>query len=150
MKRATGKRKEFAVWLCKFFPEMWPDREAAVVTIRRNAPVALDNILQDYSRFAVGTIDSFFQRVIRAFAREIDIPAGYEIGLEHQAILSDAVDSLLAEVATDGKLLDWISSYVASRALMTARDGISEGRSWKWPRRFSGKTSGSSAPMTVK
>ena len=86
-----------------------------MVTIRRNAPVALDNILQDYSRFAVGTIDSFFQRVIRAFAREIDIPAGYEIELEHQAILSDAVDSLLAEVATDGKLLDWISSYVASR-----------------------------------
>ncbi|MDM8002475.1 MAG: UvrD-helicase domain-containing protein, partial [Bacteroidota bacterium] len=108
-------RREFAAYLCRFFPDLWPDREAAAVTVRRNAPLALNNILQDYSRFTVGTIDSFFQRVIRAFAREMDIPAGYEIELEHEAVLSDAVDSLLAGVATDTRLLDWISSYVASR-----------------------------------
>ena len=113
--KGEESRREFADYLCRFFPGLWPDREAAVVTVRRNAPLALNNILQDYSRFTVGTIDSFFQRVIRAFAREIDIPAGYEIELEHQAILSDAVDNLLAEVATDSKLLDWISSYVESR-----------------------------------
>jgi len=113
--KGQNERREFADYLCNLFPDLWPDREAAIVIVRRNAPVALGNILQDYSRFTVGTIDSFFQRVIRAFAREIDIPAGYEVELEHHALLSDAVDSLLAEVATDGKLLDWISSYVASR-----------------------------------
>ncbi len=113
--KGDRERKEFTAWLNKFFPDMWPDLEAAVITVRKNAPLALNNILQDYSRFSVGTIDSFFQRVIRAFAREIDIPAGYEIELEHQAVLSDAVDSLLAEVANDRKLLEWISSYVASR-----------------------------------
>ena len=113
--KGETERNEFADYLCRFFPDMWPDREAAAVTVRKNAPLALNNILQDYSRFSVGTIDSFFQRVIRAFAREIDIPAGYEIELEHQAILSDAVDSLLADLATDNKLLEWISSYVASR-----------------------------------
>jgi len=113
--KGDEERREFAGYLCRFFPNLWPDREAAALTVRKNAPLALNNILQDYSRFTVGTIDSFFQRVIRAFAREIDIPAGYEIELEHQAILSDAVDALLAEVATDSRLLDWISSYVASR-----------------------------------
>ncbi|MCU0458679.1 MAG: UvrD-helicase domain-containing protein [Bacteroidales bacterium] len=117
MENSNGdkERREFADYLCSFFPELWPDREAAIVTVRRNAPLALNNILQDYSRFTVGTIDSFFQRVIRAFAREMDIPAGYEIELEHEAVLSDAVDSLLADVASDRKLLEWISSYVASR-----------------------------------
>ena len=117
LENETGEkeRREFAEYLCNFFPDLWPDREAAAVTIRKNAPLALNNILQDYSRFTVGTIDSFFQRVIRAFAREMDIPAGYEIELEHEAVLSDAVDSLLAGVATDKKLLEWISSYVASR-----------------------------------
>jgi ATP-dependent exoDNAse (exonuclease V) beta subunit len=113
----TGEQERavFAAYLCRFFPDLWPDKQQALVIIRKNAPQALKNILQDYSRFAVGTIDSFFQRVIRAFAREIDIPAGYEIELEHDAILSDAVDSLLSEVAADSRLLDWISSYVASR-----------------------------------
>lgn len=113
--KGEKERRVFTEYLCNFFPDLWPDRETAAVTIRKNAPLALNNILQDYSRFTVGTIDSFFQRVIRAFAREMDIPAGYEIELEHEAVLSDAVDSLLAGVATDKKLLEWISSYVASR-----------------------------------
>jgi len=39
----------------------------------------------------------------------------YEIELEHNNLLSDAVDGLLAEVATDRRLLAWISSYVGSR-----------------------------------
>lgn len=109
------ERSEFITYLCNLFPEMYPDRDMAAAMVRKNAPVALKNILQDYSRFSVGTIDSFFQKIIRAFAREMDIPAGYEIELEHEALLSDAVDSLLADVATDTKLLGWISSYVSSR-----------------------------------
>jgi ATP-dependent helicase/nuclease subunit A len=109
------EREKYVSYLCKYFPDLYPDRGKAMVMVRRNAPVALKNILQDYSRFTVGTIDSFFQRVIRAFAREIDIPAGYEIELEHDALLSEAVDSLLADVAADKRLLGWISSYVASR-----------------------------------
>ena len=109
------ERRTFAGYLCTFFPELWPDPDDARVTVRKNAPLALNNILQDYSRFTVGTIDSFFQRVIRAFAREMDIPSGYEIELEHNNLLSDAVDGLLAEVATDNRLLGWISSYVGSR-----------------------------------
>ncbi|MRR20168.1 hypothetical protein EG827_08225, partial [bacterium] len=113
--QGDSERDEFVTYLCKFFPDLYPDRDKAMVTVRKNAPLALNNILQDYSRFTVGTIDSFFQRVIRAFAREMDIPAGYEIELEHEALLSDAVDSLLAAVATDRRLLEWISSYVASR-----------------------------------
>lgn len=110
-----AERNEFVTYLCKYFPDLYPDPVQAMLTVRKNAPLALKNILQDYSRFTVGTIDSFFQRVIRAFAREIEVPAGYEIELEHEGLLSDAVDSLLAEVATDPRLRRWISSYVASR-----------------------------------
>lgn len=109
------QRIEFVNYLCDYFPEVYPDREQALVKVKKNAPVALKNILQDYTRFTVSTIDSFFQKVIRAFAREMDIPSGYEIELEHEALLSEAVDNLLADVATDRQLLEWISSYVASR-----------------------------------
>ena len=106
---------EFLDYLCESFPDLFPDRRKTEVTVTKNAPLALRNILQDYSRFTVGTIDSFFQRVIRAFAREIDIPAGYEIELEHDILLGEAVDELLYQVASDSRLRDWISSYVASR-----------------------------------
>ncbi|MGB8357019.1 MAG: UvrD-helicase domain-containing protein [Bacteroidales bacterium] len=110
-----AERNEFVAYLCEYFPDLYPDPERAMLAVKKNAPLALKNILQDYSRFTVGTIDSFFQRVIRAFAREMEIPAGYEIELEHGALLSDAVDNILSEVATDSRLRSWISSYVASR-----------------------------------
>lgn len=63
--KGDNERREFTDYLCRFFPEVWPDSQSALLTLKKNAPVALGNILQDYSRFTVGTIDSFFQRVIR-------------------------------------------------------------------------------------
>lgn len=107
--------EDFAMDLCARFPELFPDRSRVMTTIRHNAPIALQNILQDYSRFSVGTIDSFFQRIIRAFAREIDIPSGYEIELEHDILLGNAVDELFAGISEDPRLRSWISGYISSR-----------------------------------
>ena len=113
--KGIKEEQDFIGYLCENFPELYPDRNSAEKTIGKNAPLALRNILRDYSRFTVGTIDSFFQRIIRAFAREIDIPAGYEIELEHEILLGNAVDEILYQVSADSKLKTWISSYVASR-----------------------------------
>ena len=38
--------------------------------IRNEAKEILNSILHDFSRFSVSTIDSFFQKILRAFARE--------------------------------------------------------------------------------
>ncbi len=111
----SRERNEFLEGLCHDFPELFPDIEKTKATVRKNAPIALKNILQDYSRFTVGTIDSFFQRIIRAFAREIDMPAGYEIELEHDILLGNAVDELLYQVATDTRLRSWVTEYVKTR-----------------------------------
>lgn len=37
--------------------------------IRKEAGEILSSILHDYSRFSVSTIDSFYQKIVRAFAR---------------------------------------------------------------------------------
>ncbi len=121
-KLASGGESDFITFLSENFPETMPVSGDVEGKLRKNAELALNFILHDYSRFSVGTIDSFFQRVIRAFAREIDIPSGYEIELEHDMLLSDAVEELLKEVATDAKLRDWITSYIESR--------LDDNRSW--------------------
>ncbi|MCK7533787.1 MAG: UvrD-helicase domain-containing protein [Marinilabiliales bacterium] len=127
-RRMKAERNEFVTYLCKYFPDLYPDPAQAMLTVRKNAPLALKNILQDYSRFTVGTIDSFFQRVIRAFAREIEVPAGYEMELEHEALLSDAVDGLLAEVATDRRLLEDGSHHTSLHVSMTTKAGMCAAR----------------------
>ena len=82
----------------------------------------LVNILHDYSRFSVGTIDSFFQRVLKAFSRESGLQSGYQIELDHSMILSEAVDSMLSDLEKDKELLSWVTEFASAR--------VEEGKSW--------------------
>ena len=70
-------------------------------TIRHNALLALDMILQDYSSFRVETIDSFFQTVLRGLARELNIGGNLTLELDIDAAIEEAVNSFLANVQPD-------------------------------------------------
>ena len=66
-------------------------------TIRRNALLSLYKILQDYGRFRIETIDSFFQTVLRGLARELHIGDGLTLELDTGIVVDEAVDSFLAD-----------------------------------------------------
>lgn len=71
---------------------------------------ALADILGDYGAFSVSTIDHFFQRVLRAFSREVGQFAEYQVELNRDALVSEAVDRVLDSLSEgDGDLLDWLS-----------------------------------------
>ena len=72
-------------------------------TIRHNATLALDLILQDYGHFRVETIDSFFQGILRGLARELQLGAGLSVELDTDKVISDAVDSFLADIGPDSQ-----------------------------------------------
>lgn len=75
----------------------------------------LVSILNDYSRFSVGTIDRFFQGVIRAFAREIGLQAGFSLELDRDRILGEAVDRMFMDLGEDSELLEWMLRLAESR-----------------------------------
>ncbi len=79
-------------------------------------------ILHDYARFSVGTIDSFVQQVIRAFAFEIGLDAGYQVELNNKAVKEGLADKLFALLDTNHTLRSWITD--------NAKERISSGRSW--------------------
>ena len=70
-------------------------------TIRHNALLALDMILQDYGAFRVETIDSFFQTVLRGLARELNIGGNLTLELDIDTAIEEAVDAFLANVEPD-------------------------------------------------
>jgi ATP-dependent helicase/nuclease subunit A len=82
--------------------------------IRSEAKELLNSILHDYTRFSVSTIDSFFQKILRAFAREVGLHSGFNIELDHSTILSSAVDEMIASAATDNQLNNWLTTYAIS------------------------------------
>ncbi len=79
--------------------------------VRERAKLVLKNILHDYNRFSVSTIDSFTQRTIKAFNRELGISPNFALELDSEMILAEATDQLLAKIDTDKKLLKWLRDF---------------------------------------
>lgn len=99
--------------------------------IRKNAAVILRLILHDYSRFSISTIDSFFQRVIRAFSREMRLNASYRTELDALLVLEEAVDRLFLEMDNNPGLKSWMLEY--------AEENLREGRSWNFREDLTGR-----------
>lgn len=80
--------------------------------VRKNARLALNKILHDYSRFQISTIDSFFQIILRNLAHELGVGAYLNISIDQDEPLTDAVDVLTEECNTNKdirqKLIDFI------------------------------------------
>lgn len=91
-------------------------------TIRHNALLALDMILQDYGSFRVETIDSFFQTVLRGLARELGIGGNLTLELDIETTIDEAVDAFLADVQPDTPDKRNIMKFVESN--------IENNRSW--------------------
>ena len=83
--------------------------------IRRRSKALLKEILNDYSGFSVGTIDKFFQSVIRAFTREIGIQPAYNLELDHGRVLSLAVDRMFQELGKRQDLQRWLIRFAEER-----------------------------------
>lgn len=77
--------------------------------IAKRASTALSNILHDYSRFSIFTIDSFFQKIIRSFVRELGLESDYNIDFDEDYLLKLTIDRVIDDSTQDPttyKLLD--------------------------------------------
>nr|WP_319512636.1 UvrD-helicase domain-containing protein [uncultured Draconibacterium sp.] len=79
--------------------------------IRQRAKEVLKNILHDYNRFSINTIDSFTQKVIKAFNRELGISPNFTVELDNDILLQEASDRLLARINDDKDLLKWLREF---------------------------------------
>ncbi|MEO1054807.1 MAG: UvrD-helicase domain-containing protein [Bacteroidota bacterium] len=91
------------------------DKANIKTNIQRNAKAALENILHDYSRFEVSTIDSFFTRIVRSFAKELGLPMRYDIDMDNDKALESALDMLYAELQDSTPLKEWVEEFAFHR-----------------------------------
>lgn len=77
----------------------------------------LTTILHDYSSFSISTIDSFFQQVIRSFARDIGVHGGYNLDLDSTSTLEQSVDNMFLDLskAENKQLLQWLTQFAEER-----------------------------------
>ena len=83
-----------------------------------DARIMLSDILHDYSAFSVSTIDKFFQRAIKAFAREIGQMSDYQVELDRDGLIAESMDRVQEQLTlNDTEVLLWLKNYMKSRLL---------------------------------
>ena len=77
----------------------------------------LGHLLHNYRMVSIGTIDSFFHRVVQSFIFEIGSRIDYSLTQESNLILSGIVDRLLSRICLRGEedLRDWLRDYAIRR-----------------------------------
>ncbi|GHV01923.1 DNA helicase [Bacteroidia bacterium] len=108
-----------------YLPMLVADTHLTPEEIGRRAMTARTAILHDYSRFAVLTIDKFFQRIIRSFLHELGIELSFNLELRTDTLLESAADQMVDDMGSDPALRRWITSFVEERIDNNRRWSIS-------------------------
>jgi len=90
--------------------------------LAQRAKKCLQQMLHNYHRFAVGTIDQFFQKVLRAFIRELKLQPVYKLQLDDSEVIRKAIDTLLLKVEESPELQAWLKEMALAR--------IEDGKTW--------------------
>ncbi len=114
---AGGHKSDYLLQLSSFY-------SLTEKQVRELAKKILIAVLHDYSAFNISTIDHFFQQTMRAFTCEIGLQGGYGIEMDKNAVLSEAVDNMLANLGEkeNKELLSWLLRF--------AEEKIEEGKNW--------------------
>lgn len=85
------KPSDYLKYFCELFHT---DRD----TIARHARRALCDLLFNFSTFNVSTLDSFFQGVLRTFARELDLSGSFNLEIDSSYPVKVAVANMLESI----------------------------------------------------
>ena len=135
-KKATAEMKERilkALFVLSQTPQQSPYYDLLVgefgmdsKTLQQQARQLLLGILQDFSRFSVSTIDGFFQQVIRTFAMELGLSTTYDLAMDNDEVIQQAVDDVFRKLRSQ----ETDSSDIASWITAFAEHNIEENANW--------------------
>ena len=89
--------------------------------LTRRAESILRNIILEYGSFDVITLDKFTHRVIKTFAKEFELPYGFEVVLDSKSILDQVVRSIIDQIGED----ELITQLLLELSLSKVRQGMS-------------------------
>jgi ATP-dependent exoDNAse (exonuclease V) beta subunit len=76
----------------------------------------LEELVHNYAAFEISTIDKFNHRIIRTFAHDLRLPVNFEVEIDQNSMLVEAVDSLITKAGTDEKLTEVIINFALEKA----------------------------------
>ena len=92
------------------------DLKLTAEALQQKSKIILQQIVNNYAAFNISTIDGFTHRVIRTFAKDLKLPVNFEVELDEEELLNEAVDALISRAGTDELLTDLLVNFALEKA----------------------------------
>ena len=103
--------------------EKWADElQLSPETVHLRSKLILKQILHNYSRFSVSTIDKFNLRLMKSFAQDLGLSSNFNVEMELNKLLEESVDQLFSKIGDD--------ELLTSVLIEIALDNLNENRTW--------------------
>lgn len=104
------------------FDELVEELQTTPLKLQLKAKTTLKEILHNYAFFDVSTIDKFTHRLIRTFAKDLKLPQNFEVVLDIELLLDEAVSKLINKAGKNAKLTKVLIDF--------ALEKIDDDKSW--------------------
>ena len=91
------------------------DTELSVIQIKTKSQQIIKHIIHNYAAFDISTIDKFTHKVIRAFAHDLGLPMTFEVTLDTENLLVEAVDAIIAQAGEDETLTKLLIDFTMEK-----------------------------------
>ncbi|WP_299533347.1 exodeoxyribonuclease V subunit beta [Ulvibacterium sp.] len=97
------------------FLDVMSDLQLEVENLRNLSKLTLKEILHNYAFFDISTIDKFTHRLIRTFARDLKLPQNFEVVLDNDILLDEAVNRLIGKTGEDVQLTEVLIEFALEK-----------------------------------
>lgn len=87
----------------------------SVIEIKIKSRSIIKHLIHNYAAFDISTIDKFTHKVIRAFAHDLNLPMTFEVTLDTENLLIEAVDAIIAQAGQDETLTKLLIDFTMEK-----------------------------------
>ncbi|WP_417939242.1 UvrD-helicase domain-containing protein [Flavobacterium sp. RS13.1] len=87
----------------------------SVIKIKTKSQNIIKHLIHNYAAFDISTIDKFTHKVIRAFAHDLNLPMTFEVTLDTENLLIEAVDAIIAQAGQDETLTKLLIDFTMEK-----------------------------------
>jgi len=91
------------------------ETKLSIIQIKTKSQQIIKHIIHNYAAFDISTIDKFTHKVIRAFAHDLGLPMTFEVTLDTENLLTEAVDALIAQAGEDETLTKLLIDFTMEK-----------------------------------
>ncbi len=87
----------------------------SIIKIKTKSQQIIKHLIHNYAAFDISTIDKFTHKVIRAFAHDLNLPMTFEVTLDTENLLVEAVDAIIAQAGEDETLTKLLIDFTMEK-----------------------------------